>query len=113
MYTEERPWGTFTILLDTPTHKVKQIVVRPGQRLSYQLHYKRAEHWFVVTGVGTATINDVERPLVAGATIDIPVETKHRVANTGTTNLIFIEVQTGTYFGEDDIIRLADDYART
>ena len=111
-YTEQRPWGWFKILLDTPTYKVKELLVKPGARLSYQLHHKRSEHWFVVRGVATATINDVEQTLAAGHSVDVSVETKHRIANNGTEDVIFIEVQTGTYFGEDDIVRLSDDYNR-
>ena len=111
-YIENRPWGWFKILLDTPTYKVKELLVKPGARLSYQLHHKRSEHWFVVQGVATATINDVEQTLAAGHSVDVPVETKHRIANNGAEDVIFIEVQTGTYFGEDDIVRLSDDYNR-
>lgn len=111
-YVEHRPWGWFKILLDTPEYKVKEILVKPGQRLSYQLHHKRAEHWYIVKGEATVTINDVERLVGAGETVDFPVETKHRCANQGTEDVIFIEVQTGTYFGEDDIVRFSDDYGR-
>lgn len=111
-FTEERPWGGFLVLLDSDTHKVKQIVVKPGERLSYQMHYKRAEHWYIVSGEATVTIDDVERVAKAGETVDIGLEVKHRVANKGTEDMIFIEVQTGTYFGEDDIVRFSDDYGR-
>lgn len=111
-YIEERPWGQFKILLDTPTYKVKEITVRPGQRLSYQLHRKRSEHWFVVAGEGIVTLDGQEVPLKAGQSIDILMGAKHRGANKGTEDFIFIEVQTGTYFGEDDIVRLNDDYNR-
>ena len=111
-FTEVRPWGGFLVLLDTPTHKVKQLVVKPGQRLSYQMHHKRKEHWFVVAGAGVVTLNDEETAVAVGDTIDVGLEVKHRIQNTGTEDLIFIEVQTGTYFGEDDIVRFSDDYGR-
>lgn len=111
-YSEERPWGKFTNYYEGENYKIKEIVVKPGQRLSYQVHEKRAEHWFVVQGQGMATINDVEKPVVIGDTLDIPTQTKHRIGNTGSEDLIFIEVQTGSYFGEDDIVRLSDDYSR-
>ncbi len=111
-FTEERPWGGFLVLLDTLTHKVKQMVIKPGARVSYQMHFKRKEHWFIVAGSGTLTLNDVETPVGVGDTIDVGLEVKHRIHNTGTNDLIFIEVQTGTYFGEDDIVRFSDDYGR-
>lgn len=111
-YREERPWGMFTNYYEGEDYKVKEIRVKPGQRLSYQLHHKRAEHWYVVSGSGLATIDDQERAITAGDTIDIPIETKHRIGNTGDEDLVFVEVQTGTYFGEDDIVRLSDDYNR-
>jgi mannose-6-phosphate isomerase len=109
---EERPWGSFTILEDLDTHKVKRLVVKPGQRLSYQLHHKRAEHWVVVAGTATVTIDDVVSDVPTGQNVEIPLEAKHRVENRGDVDLEFVEVQTGTYFGEDDIVRLEDDYGR-
>lgn len=86
--------------------------MKPGQRLSYQLHHKRAEHWFFTKGEAVVTINDVDRIVKAGESVDFPIETKHRVANKSNEDVIFIEVQTGTYFGEDDIVRFQDDYQR-
>ncbi|HAT03878.1 MAG TPA: mannose-6-phosphate isomerase [Candidatus Magasanikbacteria bacterium] len=112
MEFEERPWGWYKVLLDTPTYKVKEILVKPRQRLSYQLHHKRSEHWYVVQGEATMTLNDKEILLKKGEYIDIPVEHKHRVANRGDKDMTFIEVQTGEYFGEDDIVRFEDDYGR-
>lgn len=112
-YTEQRPWGYFTILDDQKGHKVKRIGVSPGQRLSYQLHHKRSEHWFVVKGQATVTLDGVEHVLRPSEYIDIPVETAHRVANQGTEEMVFIEIQHGSYFGEDDIERLEDDYGRS
>lgn len=110
---DERPWGNYTVLDDTPKFKVKRIEVLPNKRLSYQKHFKRAEHWFVVSGVATVTLDGKEYEVKTGEGIDIPLETAHRVANRGTETLVFIEVQQGTYFGEDDIVRLEDDYGRT
>lgn len=109
---EERPWGRFEILLDTAYFKSKRIVVRPGQRLSYQSHNHRAEHWVVVKGEAEVTLNDEVHVLGVNEHIHIPLKAKHRVANKGKENLEFIEVQTGSYFGEDDIIRYSDDYSR-
>ena len=110
---EERPWGYFAILEDKDTHKVKRIVVYPGQRLSYQSHEKRAETWVFTKGEGTLTLDDHDMHVRAGTLIKIPIKTKHRIKNDGENHLEFIEVQTGTYFGEDDIIRYSDDYGRT
>jgi uncharacterized cupin superfamily protein len=91
---------------------VKRITVRPGKRLSYQRHARRAEHWFVVGGTATVTLDDAERTLGAGDAIDIPRGSAHRIANPGAEPLVFVEVQVGDYFGEDDIERLDDDYGR-
>lgn len=112
VFTEERPWGGFTNLLDLPTHKVKELYVLPGARLSYQRHAKRKEHWFVVSGTGYAIVNDKEIPLSKGVSLDIAIQDKHRLGNDSNSPLIVIEVQTGTYFGEDDIERFEDDYHR-
>jgi len=109
---DERPWGNYTVLGDEDDHKVKKIVVSPGKRLSYQRHAKRSEHWFVVRGQGVLTLDDAERPVGEGDAIDIPVGTAHRIANIGAEDLVFIEVQHGESFGEDDIVRLDDDYGR-
>jgi mannose-6-phosphate isomerase-like protein (cupin superfamily) len=110
---DERPWGNYTVLDDTANdHKVKRIVVAPGQRLSYQSHEKRSEHWFVVSGVATVVLDDTEHVVAAGESIDVPVGTKHRCENRGSDPVVFIEVQHGTYFGEDDIVRYSDDYGR-
>ncbi len=110
---ETRPWGGYEVLSDAPTHKVKRLTVEPGQRLSYQRHSQRAEHWFVVGGAGVVTIDGEPHPVAAGSAIDIPVGAAHRIASTGAEPLVFVEVQHGTYFGEDDIERLDDDYGRT
>jgi mannose-6-phosphate isomerase len=109
----ERPWGNYTVLDDdAPDHKVKRIVVHPGKRLSYQRHSRRAEHWFIVSGTPTVTLDGAVTRLRPGEAIDIPREGAHRIANEGDEDVVFIEVQHGTYFGEDDIVRLEDDYGR-
>jgi mannose-6-phosphate isomerase len=108
-----RPWGSYTVLDDDATDfKVKQLTVTPGKRLSYQVHAKRSEHWFFVSGKALVTLDGVEYNLGPGQSIDIPVGTAHRCANEGSEPVVFIEVQTGTYFGEDDIVRLDDDFGR-
>ena len=109
---EQRPWGSYTVLEEGAGHKVKRIEVFPGQRLSYQRHGRRAEHWFVVAGAAQVTLDGVDHYLLGGSAIDIPVGAAHRIASTGDETLVFIEVQHGEYFGEDDIERLDDDYGR-
>ncbi|HUP72087.1 MAG TPA: phosphomannose isomerase type II C-terminal cupin domain [Acidimicrobiales bacterium] len=109
---EARPWGSFTVLDDAMTHKVKTITVNPGHRLSYQRHHQRAEHWFVVTGTATVTVDDSEHTLQQGDHVDIPLMAWHRIENRGDDDLVFVEVQHGAYFGEDDIERRSDDYGR-
>ena len=111
-YKEERPWGSFEHLLDTDYCKVKEIIVKPNQRLSYQYHHERTEHWVVVQGEATVTLDDEEYEYHKGDVVEIPVGTKHRVENKFDKDLIFIETQTGNYFGEDDIVRIEDDYGR-
>jgi mannose-1-phosphate guanylyltransferase/mannose-1-phosphate guanylyltransferase/mannose-6-phosphate isomerase len=110
---EIRPWGKFEVLLDEEHFKSKKITVNPGSQLSLQSHTKRAENWIIVRGTGEVVLNDQVISVKAGASVFIPVGAKHRARNTGTEPLEFIEVQTGTYFGEDDIIRYQDDYQRT
>jgi len=111
-YKETRPWGEFENLLDTEYCKVKQIIIKPGQAPSYQYHFKRSEVWVVVQGEGELKINDEIQSVKKWDAIIVPVEAKHQIKNTGTENLIFIEVQIGDYFGEDDIVRLKDNYGR-
>jgi mannose-6-phosphate isomerase len=109
----KRPWGYYEVLSDATDHKVKRIVVEPEGRLSLQRHKSRNEHWFVVTGNGRAVVESREFPLSAGSVVDIPALARHRAENSSTENLVIIEVQTGKYFGEDDIERFEDDYGRT
>lgn len=111
--SEERPWGRFFVLHDEPTYKLKRIEVDPGGRLSYQYHHKRSEAWTLEEGVGTITLDGVIKDFNPGQTILIPQGVKHRIKNKGSKKVVFIEVQTGTYFGEDDIVRIEDDYNRS
>lgn len=111
--TEVRPWGGFTVLADTPIYKVKEIVVNPHQRLSYQSHKHRSEYWRVIQGMATITLNGETLYRNPGEGIDIHVHSKHRVANDADETLVFVEIQTGEYFGEDDIVRYDDDYGRS
>jgi mannose-6-phosphate isomerase len=108
----ERPWGRYEVLQESTTHKVKCIWVSPGKRLSYQRHQKRAEHWFIVQGSARVTINGNTEDMSAGMTVDFAIGVLHRIENIGTDEVIFVEVQTGTYFGEDDIERVEDDFGR-
>ena len=110
--TDHRPWGCYTVLTDEPDYKVKRIVVYPGQRLSLQKHQKRAEHWYVVSGEGIVTLDGQRLNKKIGESVNIPCGSAHRIENPCTVDLSFIEIQTGDYFGEDDIERLADDYGR-
>ena len=111
-YVEERPWGKFENLLETDYCKVKQITVNPQGKLSYQYHFKRNEVWCVTSGTGIFTLDGVTTICTAGDTLVIPTLAKHMIENTGKEPLVFIEVQRGSYFGEDDIVRLSDLYGR-
>lgn len=110
---DRRPWGTFTVLEEGDGFKVKRIEVLPGKRLSYQKHSQRAEHWFIVRGTARVTLNDREVTVNVGEAIDIGIGDAHRVENSGAELLVFIEVQRGDYLGEDDIVRLQDDFGRS
>ena len=109
---DERPWGSFTVLDEGDGFKVKRIEVLAGKRLSYQKHARRAEHWFVVRGTAKVTLDGEELIRRAGEAIDIPTGAAHRVENSSDELLVFIEVQQGDYLGEDDIVRLEDDFGR-
>ena len=111
--TVERPWGSYTVLEEGKGYKVKRIVVRPGRRLSLQLHKQRSEHWVVVAGTARVTRGEEVYEVRAHESTYIPVGTAHRIENPGAQPLEIIEVQNGSYLGEDDIIRLADDFGRT
>ncbi len=110
---DHRPWGYYRVLADEPDHKVKRIVVYPGKRLSLQRHKLRAELWEVVYGKALVTLDDKEIEVGPGECVRIPRNTAHRIKNPGEENLAFIEVQSGEYFGEDDIERLEDDFGRS
>lgn len=111
---DRRPWGTFTVLDEGENYKVKRIEVLPGKRLSYQRHSRRAEHWYVVRGIAKVTLNGVDILVNTGEFIDIAREDAHRVENPHESEtLVFVEIQTGDYFGEDDIVRLDDDFGRS
>jgi len=108
----ERPWGRHEVLQEGATYKVKSIHVNPGKRLSYQRHQKRSEHWYVTDGSGEVTLDGKVQVVSRGSIIEIPQGMLHRISNTGSSELILIEVQTGSYFGEDDIERIEDDFGR-
>jgi mannose-6-phosphate isomerase len=110
---DRRPWGSFTVLDEAANYKVKRIEVLPEKRLSYQRHSRRAEHWYVVNGTAKVTLNGDQFLVKKGEAVDIPLEAAHRVENPDASELlVFIETQTGDYFGEDDIVRLEDDFGR-
>ncbi len=108
----ERPWGRYEVLQEGGTYKVKSIHVSPGKRLSYQRHQKRSEHWYITDGTGEVTLDGEIQKVSRGSIVEIPQGMLHRINNTGSNELIFIEVQTGSYFGEDDIERVEDDFGR-
>jgi mannose-6-phosphate isomerase len=109
---EERPWGNFTVLDEGQNYKVKRIEVFAGKRLSYQKHSSRSEHWVIVAGTAKVTLDDNETIVATGGTIDIPIGAAHRIENVDAGVLVFIEIQRGSYLGEDDIQRLQDDFGR-
>lgn len=109
---DRRPWGSFTVLDEGDGFKVKRIEVLPGKRLSYQQHAQRAEHWVIVQGSAKITLDGQDVIVKPGEAIDIAVGSAHRVENPGDELLVFIEVQRGNYLGEDDIVRLQDDFGR-
>ena len=109
----KRPWGYYEVLLDDENCKVKRIVVNPGAQLSLQYHNHRSEVWTVIEGIALWTVNGISGESKPGQVIQIMQGRHHRVKNEKDELLIFIEVQYGTYFGEDDIVRLEDDYGRT
>ncbi len=112
-YLESRPWGHYQNLFETEQFKIKKITVLPQKQLSLQLHHKRSEHWVVVSGKAQVQINHDIINLACDQSVYIPVMTKHRIKNSSETeDLVFIEVQLGSYFGEDDIVRFEDDFGR-
>lgn len=109
---DERPWGSFDILLDEKTYKVKRITVLQGKRLSLQYHNKRSEHWHIVAGEALVTLGGNNFSMKTGESVDIPRGAQHRIQNIGNEPMVFIEIQRGDYFGEDDIVRVEDDFGR-
>ena len=109
----ERPWGRYEVLSDSESHsKVKYMTIHPGRLLSYQSHLRRAEHWIVVQGTAEVLLDGVTHTLGVGESIDVPCGARHRCANPGDVDLVFVEVQQGDYYGEDDIVRYEDDFGR-
>jgi mannose-6-phosphate isomerase-like protein (cupin superfamily) len=113
MESETRPWGSFHVLDEGPGYKVKRLSVKPGGRLSLQSHRHRGEHWTVVNGTATVTVDDTVRTYTRSQSIDIPQGAKHRLENFHEGQVDIIEVQFGDYLGEDDIIRYDDVYNRS
>jgi mannose-6-phosphate isomerase len=111
--SELRPWGSFTVLEEGRGYKIKRIEVKPGHRLSLQMHHHRSEHWIVVSGTAKVVCGEKEVLLSNNQSTYVPQCTVHRLENPGVIPLVLIEVQNGEYLGEDDIIRYQDDYART
>jgi mannose-6-phosphate isomerase len=109
---EERPWGSYEVLEESNGYKVKRLEVKPGARLSLQRHSRRGEHWVVVQGTADVVCGERELQLKEGEHLHIPPETNHRLGNSTDHPLALIEVQLGNYLGEDDIVRLEDDYKR-
>ena len=108
----ERPWGRYMKLYQEAGVWVKRVEVNPGGRLSLQKHHQRSEKWIIVKGRGLALVGGEERDMTPGMILDIPAGSEHRIGNVGKVPLVFIEVACGEYLGEDDIVRLQDDYAR-
>ncbi len=109
---ENRPWGQFKVLSESAGYKVKEIIVKPGEKLSLQMHNHRCEFWTIISGEAIATVNDKEHHLKAQQSVFIPLKASHRLENSGKENLIMVEVQCGDYLGEDDIVRFDDIYGR-
>jgi mannose-6-phosphate isomerase len=112
MEEDHRPWGFYQVLADAPDHKVKRIIVFPGKRLSLQRHRLREEHWYILSGLALVTKDTEKIRLAKGEAVDIPKGALHRIENIGLDNVAFIEIQSGEYFGEDDIERIEDDFGR-
>jgi len=109
----ERPWGWYRIIDEGENYKVKNIEVKPGCKLSLQMHHHRAEHWVVVSGTAVVTLDNKKIVLSSNQSTFIPIGVKHRLENPGKLPLHIIEVQSGSYLEEDDIVRFEDDFGRT
>lgn len=112
IYKEDRPWGSFEVLYEEEGMKLKRITVKPGKRLSLQSHNQRSENWLVIAGSAVVTLDNKTIYLLENQTVFIPKEAQHRVENKEDRDLVFVEVQRGTYLGEDDIVRYQDDFNR-
>jgi len=110
--TAHRPWGTYTVLEEGSRFKIKRIVVKPGASLSLQMHHHRSEHWIVVSGIAKVVNGDHELFVNTNESTYIPAGHRHRLENPGVIDLVMIEVQSGEYLGEDDIVRFEDNYGR-
>ena len=111
--SDQRPWGSYQVLAEIPNYKIKHIIVKPHSKLSYQSHQYRQENWTVIQGQGTVIIDDQEQIVLPNQSIFIPQGAKHRLINTQESPCEIIEIQTGSYFGEDDITRYEDEYGRS
>jgi len=112
LVTEERPWGSWTVLEEGHRYKIKRLEVSPGERMSLQLHFHRSEHWVVVAGTARVRVGDRGIYVHPNQSTFVPAATLHRVENPGSVPLVIIEIQTGEYLQEDDIVRLQDQYGR-
>jgi len=110
--SDVRPWGSWEVLDQGRDYKVKRLTVRGSSRLSLQTHAHRSEYWMIVAGTATCVVGDRELVMEAGESVRVPVGTPHRIGNHEEDDLILVEVQLGAYLGEDDIVRLEDDYGR-
>ena len=107
-----RPWGYYVSIVDNPRWQVKLINVKSGEKLSLQMHHHRSEHWVVVSGTAKVELDENIKILAENESVYIPLGSKHRLSNPGKIDLKLIEVQSGSYVGEDDIVRLEDKYGR-
>ena len=112
MRINKRLWGNFCVIFKGPDYQAKRIEIKPGLRFSLQWHRKRAETWVVAEGRGVATLGKKEIKVMRGSVVRVPIRQIHRMHNTGKKPLVFFEIQFGNYLGEDDIIRLQDDFNR-
>tara|TARA_Y100000034_G_scaffold124740_1_gene173337 strand:+ start:380 stop:721 length:342 start_codon:yes stop_codon:yes gene_type:complete len=112
MEETSRPWGSYIVLLDDDNCKVKKITVKAGENPSYQYHHKRSEDWIIVSGRGEVCLDGNRFVVIPGQSVHVPVLSQHTIRNCEEEDLVFIEIQTGSYFGEDDIVRLEDKYGR-
>ena len=108
----KRPWGSYETLVISENYQVKKIIVKPGQKLSFQKHFKRSEHWIIIEGTPIVTLGDNKKEFMKNDHIFIPKEYFHRIENQNSHDVVFIEVQHGEYLGEDDIVRIDDIYGR-